>query len=107
MNSFRDLETWKQAREFRNLIVEIVKGFPSEEKYMLINQSIRSSRSITANIAEGFGRYHHQENIQFCRMAKGSLSETLDHMICALDCDTSLQKSLTTSTKSTILALKY
>ena len=44
-----------------------------------------SSRSITANIAEGFGRFHHQENIQFSRNSRGSLDETLDHMITAYD----------------------
>ena len=58
--------------------------FPTK-KNRLIDQVIRSSRSITANIAEGHGRYHYQENIQFCRTARGSLTESLDHLICALD----------------------
>jgi four helix bundle protein len=58
---------------------------PEAEKYNLTNQIIRSSRSVTANIAEGFGRYHFQENIQFCRQARGSLVETLDHLYCCLD----------------------
>ena len=49
------------------------------------DQLLRSSRSVTANIAEGFGRYHYQENVQFCRQSRGSLSETLDHLICACD----------------------
>ena len=62
-----------------------MKTFPIEEKYRLTDQLIRSSRSITANIAEGHGRYHYQENIQFCRQARGSLIETLEHLICALD----------------------
>jgi len=46
---------------------------------------IRASRSVTANIAEGYGRFHYQENIQFCRQARGSLYELLDHLTCALD----------------------
>ncbi|WP_338226965.1 four helix bundle protein [Algoriphagus taiwanensis] len=45
----------------------------------------KSSRSITNNIAEGYGRFFFQENIQFCRISRGSLSETLDHMIVAFD----------------------
>ena len=86
MNSFQELETWKIARQFRNEIWAVASGFPQEEKFKLADQIIRSSRSITANIAEGFGRFHYQENIQFCRTARGSLNETSDHLICAFDC---------------------
>ncbi|HKR06287.1 MAG TPA: four helix bundle protein [Bacteroidia bacterium] len=82
---FEDLDVWKEARIFRKSISATVKSFPAEEKYKLANQLLRSSRSITANIAEGYGRFHYQENIQFCRQARGSLLETLDHLICALD----------------------
>ena len=85
MKTFEELEAWKSARELRKAISEMVKIFPSEEKFSLTNQIIRSSRSISSNIAEGFGRFHYQENIQFCRQARGSLSETLDHLICAHD----------------------
>ena len=85
MKTFEELEAWKSARELRKAISEMVKNFPSEEKFSLTNQIIRSSRSISSNIAEGFGRFHYQENIQFCRQARGSLSETLNHLICAHD----------------------
>jgi four helix bundle protein len=66
----------------------LVKQFPVEEKYRLTDQLIRCSRSVTANIAEGHGRFHYQDNIKFCRNARGSLNEILDHLICA--CDESL-----------------
>jgi four helix bundle protein len=46
---------------------------------------LRASRSTTHNIAEGFGRYHYQENIQFCRQSRGSLFELKDQLICSLD----------------------
>lgn len=82
---FRELEAWKEGRKFRIAISSLVKKFPQEEKYRLTDQLLRCSRSITANIAEGYGRFHYQENIQFCRQARGSLMETLDHLICALD----------------------
>ena len=85
MESFEELEVWKVGRELRQAISKLVKEFPLEEKFKLKDQIIRSSRSVTANISEGFGRFHFQENIQYCRQARGSLSETLDHLICALD----------------------
>ena len=85
INNFEDLEVWKECRKLRMHVSSVVKTFPTEEKYPMIDQLIRASRSITANIAEGHGRFHYQENIQFCRQARGSLSETLDHFICAQD----------------------
>jgi four helix bundle protein len=45
----------------------------------------RASRSVTHNIAEGFGRFHHKENMQFCRISRGSLSELEDQIDVALD----------------------
>ncbi|MFD2531888.1 four helix bundle protein [Gracilimonas halophila] len=85
MYKLSELESWKSARELRQMVSTLVKDFPKDEKFRLKDQIIRSSRSVPANIAEGFGRYHYQENIQFCRMARGSLYETQEHLICALD----------------------
>jgi len=85
MNDFRGLDVWKEARDFRNKINTLTKSFPNEEKFLLTNQLIRCSRSVTANISEGHRRFHYQENIQFCRQVRGSLTETLDHLICAFD----------------------
>ncbi|KAA0257639.1 four helix bundle protein [Deferribacter autotrophicus] len=83
--TFEDLDVWKEARELRTEIANIVKKFPGEEKYRLVDQMIRASRSITANIAEGYGRFHYRENIQFCRLARGSIFELIDHLTVALD----------------------
>lgn len=84
--SFTDLETYIACRKLKMKIIEICnKEIPKEEKYALISQIKRSSRSVTANIAEGHGRYHYQENIQYCRQARGSLMETLEHLITAYD----------------------
>ncbi len=82
---FTELEAWKAARVLKLGIIKIVKKFPPEEKYSLTDQIKRSSRSITANIAEGYGRFNYQETIQFVRQARGSLNETLDHLITAKD----------------------
>ena len=84
---FTELVVWKEARNFRISLMEMVKKFPKQEEYRLKDQIIRASRSITNNIAEGHGRFHFQENIQFCRTSRGSLSEIKDHLIIALECD--------------------
>jgi four helix bundle protein len=83
--TFEDLEAWKLGRELRKDFLKLTKTFPSEEKYRLTDQVIRASRSVTNNIAEGFGRFHYQENIQFCRQSRGSLMELLDHLYVASD----------------------
>ncbi len=95
IGSFTDLDVYKQGRIFRNEMFELTKKFPKEEKYTLTNQLVRASRSITANIAEGYGRYHYQENIQYCRISRGSLSECYDHLICAYDCKYIDEETLT------------
>ena len=85
MKNFEELECWKRATALRRRLSSLVKGFPKEEKYKLTDQIIRVSRSVTANIAEGFGRYHYQEYAQFCRQSRGSLFELMDHLIVAND----------------------
>ena len=85
LQSFEELDCYKECRTLRIQISEVLSKWPSEEKYRLSDQILRSSRSVTANIAEGFGRHHHQENLQYCRQARGSLTETLEHLITAKD----------------------
>jgi four helix bundle protein len=85
MRTFKDLEVWKKCRQLRQEIWILVKSFPTEEKYRLSDQMIRSSRSPSTQIAEGYGRYHFQENVQFCRIARGSLYEDLDHLSVCID----------------------
>ena len=84
-SGFESLEVWKECRILRKQISVLVKTFPTEEKYRLVDQLIRASRSSTANIAEGHGRYNYQDNTKFCRNSRGSVSEVLDHCICAFD----------------------
>lgn len=85
MKSFEELECWKMSTNLRRNCSSLVKRFPQEEKYRLVDQITRASRSVTANIAEGFGRYHYQEYVQFCRQSRGSLYELIDHFIVAND----------------------
>ena len=84
--SFTELEVWKKARILKNELKELTSKFPPEEKFRLTDQLIRSSRSITANISEGHGRFTYKDQLHFCIQARGSLSETQNHLIDALDC---------------------
>jgi len=85
MKTFMDLEVWKKARVLRNNISDLTKSFPLEEKYRLVDQVVRSSRSVGNNIAEGHGRYHHGDSAKFLINARGSAIETIDHLVIALD----------------------
>ena len=107
-NDFRDREAWKKCREIRRKIGNLCKNFPNQEKHRLSDQMIRASRSSTANIAEGYGRYHFQENIQFCRKARGSLYELIDHVLVAEECEYiqhSLVDDLIEEIKTSIIVL--
>ncbi|HMV09553.1 MAG TPA: four helix bundle protein [Cyclobacteriaceae bacterium] len=85
MKTFEELDCWKRANTLRVNLSTLVKSFPSEERFRLTDQIIRASRSVTANIAEGYGRFHYQEYTQFCRQSRGSLYELMDHLIVASD----------------------
>lgn len=85
MKSFEELECWKVAREIRIFVSTIANLFPKTEEYRLKDNIKRAAYSITDNIAEGYGRFHYQENIQFCRHSRGSLYEVANQLITALD----------------------
>lgn len=85
INSFEDLIVWQKAHQLMIKVYETAKLLPLEEKYNRKSQITRSASSISANIAEGYGRFHFQENVQFCRQARGSLAETKNHIMAARD----------------------
>ena len=83
--TFEDLQCWQACREVRIFIINLVKSYPKEEKFSIIDNMKRAARSTTQNIAEGFGRYHYRENLQFCRISRGSLFELIDDLITSID----------------------
>jgi four helix bundle protein len=78
VKSFEDLYVYRLSRDFSKKVSELIKILPSHEDYNLKSQMRRAKLSVTNNIAEGYGRYHYQENIQFCRQARGSIYELID-----------------------------
>lgn len=88
ITSFEELECWQACRRLRIFVAKTIAPLlPKEERYGLASQILRSARSTTANIAEGYGRFHYLDNAKFCSNARGSCFETLDHLITANDED--------------------
>jgi four helix bundle protein len=88
ITSFEDLGCWQACRRLRIFVAKtIAPVLPKEERFGLTSQILRSARSTTANIAEGYGRFHYLDNAKFCSNARGSCHETLDHLITANDED--------------------
>jgi len=78
------LNVWRRSVDFAKQIhTEVLSILPSEEKWALINQLRRASQSISANIAEGYGRFYYQEGVRFCYIARGSLEESYSYLIIA------------------------
>ena len=88
IKTFEDLECWKRCRSLRIFVAkELVPALPKSERYRLSDQVLRAARSTTANIAEGYGRFHFLDNAKFCSNSRGSCWEVLDHFITAGDED--------------------
>jgi four helix bundle protein len=86
IQSFEDLDCWKACQELRIFVAKsLLAVLPKDERYRLGDQILRSARSTTANIAEGYGRFHYLDNARFCSNSRGSCWETIDHMITAHD----------------------
>jgi len=85
VKQFFDLVAWQKGHM---LVLEIYKAtnkFPEEEIYGLTSQIKRAAISVTANIAEGFGRYHYKDKEKFYYQARGSLTEVVNFILLARD----------------------
>lgn len=72
---YTELNVWIEARKFVSIIYTITKNYPKEEQFGLTNQMRRCVISIPSNIAEGCGRNHKKDSLQFFFIARGSLYE--------------------------------
>ena len=85
MKSYTELNVWKEARVLVKEIYQLSSTFPSDEKFGLTSQIRRAVVSVPSNIAEGIGRNHAKDSIQFLYIAKGSLNEIETQVYLALD----------------------
>lgn len=80
------LDVWVSAKDFAVMIYkDVIPRLPTDEKWNLASELKRSAQSVPANIAEGHGRYHYLDNVRFCYMARGSLTETQSHLFLAYE----------------------
>ena len=82
---YKDLECYIKARELRIFISGLVKKIPSHEKFLLTAQIIDCSRSVSRNIAEGYGRYTFSDTRNFFIISRGSVTETMEQLTTAFD----------------------
>lgn len=87
VRTFEDLKIWQEAHHLALEIYRVTKAFPREELYGLISQIRRSALSVPTNIVEGFYRHSTKELIQFLILARGSLGETVYHLLISKDLD--------------------
>lgn len=82
---FKELEIWKQSRQFCSQIYSVTNSFPEAEKFGLTNQLRRASVSIPSNIAEGSSRSSNKDFCRFLEIAIGSAYETETQILIASD----------------------
>lgn len=85
MKSYKELEVWIKCKELVVEIYKLTRNFSSEEKFGLVSQMRRSAVSAPSNIAEGQGRNHSKDTLQFLYIARGSLYELETQTIISLD----------------------
>lgn len=85
IKNFYDLKVWQDGHKLAIEVYKVTGTFPKEELFGLVSQMRRSASSVTANIAEGFGRFHYKDKIKFYQQARGSLVELQDHIFLSQD----------------------
>ena len=82
IKSFLDLEVYKESFQLSVEIEELLKSFPSFEKFLLVDQMRRASRSIPAQIAEGYARRESIRDFQrYIRDCIGEVNEMINHLL--------------------------
>lgn len=83
MKGFEDLEVWQEAQLLAVEVYRETRAFPKEETYSMTDQIRRAVSSVSANIAEGYGRTGSNDRLHFCAIAYGSLLETKNFLYLA------------------------
>ena len=76
IKSFAELQVWQKAHELTLEVFRISEKFPRRDMFGIVSQMRRSSSSVCANIAEGFGRGTTREFLRSLQISRGELEET-------------------------------
>ena len=87
MHNFKELNYWKEAKDFSVLVYKVTSKFPSSEIYGISSQIKRAVVSIPSNIAEGAGRNTSKDFSRFIAIALGSSFELETQLIIANELD--------------------
>jgi len=74
---FEKLEVWQEAIALADFILELLEQIPQNKHLRLVSQMAGAATSVAQNIAEGKGRQHRKEFLQYLSIAQGSLYETV------------------------------
>lgn len=85
IKNFYDLKVWQDAHKLALRVYLETKPYPKDEQFGLVSQMRRAASSVTANIAEGFGRFHYKEKVNFYQLARGSAVELQSHIFLSQD----------------------
>ncbi|MGO9481896.1 MAG: four helix bundle protein [Candidatus Kryptoniota bacterium] len=78
--SFKEMAVWQEAMRVAEEVFNLSENFPKKEDYGLTSQLRRAALSISANIAEAYGRNHTLDKINFYYYSRGSVTETQNHV---------------------------
>ena len=85
INSFYDLDAWKEGHQIVLKIYKLTESFPQQEMFGLVSQMRRCAVSITSNLAEGFSRGTYRDKAQFYSISLGSLTELQNQLLISRD----------------------
>jgi four helix bundle protein len=85
INRFSDLTVWQRAHELTLETYRLTEKFPRSEQFGIVSQMRRAATSVSANIAEGFGRRPTKELLRCLQISRGELEETRYFLILSRD----------------------
>ena len=91
---FTEMPVWKKAFQLMLRVYLLTKSFPKDEKYGMVQDMRRAAKSVTNNIAQGYGRFEKFDKTRFYKIARGSCFELINQSLGSNALGYLLQKDL-------------